>query len=238
MTEIISDIRESAERRGITRLCHFTPSRNLGHIANDPRGILASRHLEDDEAALFNPTDKERLDGYRGHVCCSIQYPNAWYFRTARGNEKLFPDWVVMLINAKYLWRPGTKFCPRNAAAGFGRQVQEGFGAFEALFADRVQGSGNRVFERRQEHPAFLPTDQQAEVLIPDQVHKQDVLGIAVQDKAQAKREAARLTLLGHETPPILIAPQFFQPESLSNLLLAGRMPTERQHQTGATDAR
>ena len=238
MTETISHLRESVERRSITRLCHFTPSRNLGHIVNDPRGILASKHLNDDETALFNPTDKQRLDGHPDHVCCSIQYPNAWYFRTARGNEKLFPDWVVMLINARYLWRAGTKFCPRNAAAGFGGQVQEGFEAFEALFADRVQGSGNRVFERKQEHPAFLPTDQQAEVLIPDQVHKQDVLGIAVQDKAQAKREAVRLRLLRHEPPSILIAPHFFQPQRLSNLLLAGKMPTEQQYQPGVTDAR
>ena len=238
MTETISAIRESAGRRSITRLCHFTPSRNLGHIANDPRGILASKHLLNDEAALFNPTDKQRLDGHPDHVCCSIQYPNAWYFRTARGKEKLFMDWVVMLISAKYLWRAGTKFCPRNAAAGFGGQVQEGFEAFEALFAERVQGSRNLVFERSQEHPAFLPTDQQAEVLIPDQVRKQDVLGIAVQDKAQAKREAARLRLLGHEPPSILIAPQLFRSDSLRNLLLAGRIPTERQFQPGATDAR
>ena len=238
MTEIISDIRESAGRRGITRLCHFTPSRNLGHIANDPRGILASKYLKDGEAALFNPTDKQRLDGFMDHVCCSIQYPNAWYFRTARSKEKLFPDWVVILISAKYLWRTGTKFCPRNAAAGFGEQVQEGFEAFEALFADRVQGSGGHLFERSQKHPAFLPTDQQAEALILDQVHKQDVLGIAVQDEAQAKREVARLRLLDDKPPPIMIAPQFFQPRSLSNLLLAGKMPTERQYQTGATDAR
>ena len=122
----MNGIRERANRRGVTRLCHFTPSRNLAHIASDTRGILASRHLKGDEAAIFNPTDKARLDGHTGHVCCSIQYPNAWYFRRARENERLFPDWVVLLIDARYLWQAGTKFCPRNAAAGHGRVVHEG----------------------------------------------------------------------------------------------------------------
>ena len=117
VVSVMNGIRERARRRGITRLCHFTPSRNLAHIASDSNGLLASRHLQDDEAAIFNPTDKVRLDGYPGHVCCSIQYPNAWYFRKARDNERLFPDWVVLLIDVRYLWQAGTKFCPRNAAA-------------------------------------------------------------------------------------------------------------------------
>ena len=121
MTVTISPIRKEAERRGITRLCHFTPSRNLGHIVEDPTGILASQYLQEDEKAVFNPTDSERLDGLPKHVCCSIQYPNAWYFRTARSQERLFRDWVVVFIRAHYLWRTGTKFCPRNAAASHGR---------------------------------------------------------------------------------------------------------------------
>ena len=84
----MNGIRERAHRWGITRLCHFTPARNLAHIASDSRGLLASRHLQGDETSIFNPTDKARLDGYTDHVCCSIQYPNAWYFRRARGERE------------------------------------------------------------------------------------------------------------------------------------------------------
>ena len=93
MTGTIASIQNRAVQRRITRLCHLTPSRNLGHIAVDPRGILALQHLEKDEKSVFNPTDLARLDGYLDHVCCSIQYPNAWYFRKARNKEQLFPDW-------------------------------------------------------------------------------------------------------------------------------------------------
>ena len=236
MTETIASIRASAVHRGITRLCHFTPSRNLGHIAEDPWGILASQHLAEDEKAVLNPTDLMRLDGHPDHVCCSIQYPNAWYFRTARGQERLFRDWVVLLIEAHYLWRVGTKFCPRNAAAGHGRLIGEGTRAFEALFAETVEGV--HTYRRGPDHPAYLPTDEQAEVLIPDHIQRRDVIGIAVRDDAQARREVSRLELLGRNPPPILIVPEFFDPNALSRRLRAGRIPTEREHRGGATDAR
>lgn len=229
-----ASIRNEAERRGITRLCHFTPSRNLGHIAENPRGILASQYLRRDEKAVFNPTDSERLDGHPNHVCCSIQYPNAWYFRTARQEEPLFRDWVVVFIRAHYLWRTGTKFCPRNAAAWHGRLIGEGPKAFHQLFAATVEGSGSRTFTRSSNHPEFLPTDEQAEVLILDQIEREDVMGIAVRDDPQARREVAALKLLGRRPPPILVVPQFYDPKALSGLLRAGRVPREREHPIGS----
>ena len=225
MTKTIPSIRNEAEGRGITRLCHFTPSRNLGHIASDPRGLLASRHLEADEKAVFNPTDVERLDRHPGHLCCSIQYPNAWYFRKAREKEVLFRDWVVIFIKSHYLWRTGTKFCPRNAAAGYGSAVREGAAAFDGLFAQFVEG--NRTYARGPHHPAFLPTDEQAEVLVPDVVRHDDVIGVAVRDQAQARRETLALKILGHQLPRIFVVAEFYSPGKLSSLLRAGRTPAE-----------
>ena len=133
-------IKASVKRRGITRICHFTPSHNLAHILPDPRGVLASAHLQNDEKSVFNPTDHKRIDGHSEFVCCSIQYPNAWFFRTARANEQMFPDWAVLLVHARYLWEPGTKFCPRNAAAAHGALIREGHNAFDALFEKTVDG--------------------------------------------------------------------------------------------------
>ena len=233
---MIDPIQAGAKQRGITRLCHFAPSRNLAHIAEDLRGILAAKYLQEDEKAIFNPTDLKRLDGYPDHVCCSIQYPNAWYFRTARGKERLFLDWVVLFIEAHYLWRGGTKFCPRNAAAEHGRLIDEGFRAFEALFAETVKGP--RMFSRGSRHPTFLPTDEQAEVLIPDCIQRQDVLGIAVRDDAQAKQEVLRLKLQGRSCPPVVIVPEFFDPHALSQLLRNGETPQERKHRRGGSHAR
>ena len=169
MSETIALIQANAMRRGITRLCHFTPSRNLGHIAEDRAGILASKHLWEDEKAVFNPTDLKRLDGYPDYVCCSIQYPNAWYFRKARSREPLFRDWVILLIKPRYLWYAGAKFCPCNAATGQGRLVDEGAEAIRGFICRhrrRVLTCTDVIIVIL----LSLPTDEQAEVLIPDHI--------------------------------------------------------------------
>lgn len=224
-------------KRGITRLCHFTPSRNLVHIATDPTGLLSSAHLARAEKAVFNATDRARLDGFPDHVCCSIQYPNAWYFRRARGSERLFADWVVLFIDPHHLWEPGTKFCPRNAAANYGAGVGEGDAAFEALFAPSVVGAYRNSYVRSPSHPFCLPTDEQAEVLIPDKVAREDIIGIAVQDEAQGRREYARMTQLEVlSIPPIVVAPEFFEPTSLSSLIRSGKAPKETPLVIGAAE--
>jgi len=224
---VIAEIRASASERGITRLCHFTPSRNLSHIAADRAGILSAVHLETNERRVFNPTDRERLDGFPDHVSCSIQYPNAWYFEKARGKELLFRDWVVLLIRPHYLWANGTMFCPRNAAARGGLDVAEGSEALDLLYAPKIRGAGGTTFWRSSTHPSWLPTDDQAEVLIPDQVEHEDLVGVVVADVAQGRREVARMAQLGVEVPPISIAPDFFDPRTLSTKLRYGRIPEE-----------
>lgn len=224
MTELI---REKVTMRQITRLCHFTPSRNLLHIASDPNGILSTVRLRTDEKAVFNATDIVRYDGFPDHVCCSIQYPNAWYFRTARNNENLFADWVVLFIKPDHLWAPGTKFSERNASANRGAGVAEGGDAFDSLFRSEVPGAYGRVFNRTSNHPSWLPTDEQAEVLIPDRVAREDILGVAVADESQAKREISRLKLMRAVIPPIFVAPDFFRPDRLSTQLRRGTVPHE-----------
>jgi hypothetical protein len=226
---MIATIRKSAMEREITRLCHFTPSRNLVHIATDPRGVLASRHLTEDDKSVFNPTDAARLDGYSDHLCCSVQYPNAWFFRKARAKDLIFRDWVVLLFKPRYLWMKGTKFCPRNAAANRGSDVREGLDAFESLFSPAVRGAYGKTFRRTASHPLWLPTDEQAEVLIPDRVVLEDVIGIAVIDDSQARREIARMEQLRKRVPRIVIAPLFFDPGLLSSTLRGGVVPPERE---------
>ncbi|MBX3747810.1 MAG: DUF4433 domain-containing protein [Verrucomicrobiae bacterium] len=224
---MIASIRAKVTMRGISRLCHFTPSRNLVHIATDPNGVLSAVRLRKDEKAVFNATDLRRLDGFPDHVCCSVQYPNAWYFRKARGNESLFADWVVLLLRPDALWKAGTRFSARNAAANYGSGVAEGERAFDSMFAQSVIGAYGKTFTRTAEHPAWLTTDQQAEVLIPDRVAGEDILGIAVASEAQAKREHARLEQLHADIPRIVIAPDFFNPHSLSARLMSGTAPSE-----------
>lgn len=226
---MIIEIKNETERRGITRLCHFTPSRNLAQIASGTSGILSTRKLQKDERSVFTPTDLLRYDNHEGHICCSIEYPNAWYFDRARSAEVLFKDWVVLLINPKYLWLKGTKFCPRNAAANSGREIKEGAEAFMALYQDTVRGAGGNNFIRNSNHLLCCPTDQQAEVLIPDRIPLDDILGIVVSSEEQVKNELSRFKLLkiSEDRFKFIIAPTMFQKRPLSGLIRSGNRPTE-----------
>lgn len=231
----MNHIRKQVEGRGITRLCHFTPSRNLPHILRSRGGLFPTQQLEELEK-VFNPTDTTRWDGYRDHVCCSIQYPNGWYLRQAVGREKLFRDWVVLLLRPSYLWMDGTKFCVTNAAYRRGELVRAGLEAFEALFADEVVGRQGTIYTRSCK-PAHLPTDDQAEVLIPDHVDRDGIIGMVVSSEPQAQRESVRLKMLNLTVPRTLVAPTLFDPDELSPTLRSGRLPDETVYDKEDEDA-
>ena len=85
--------------------------------------------------------------------------------------------------------------------------------------------------------PDFLPTDEQAEVLIPDLIGCGDINEVVVQDEKQAARETSRLDLAGLIVPRFVIVPEFFDPYALSGSLRSGRLPVEREYHRGGAHA-
>jgi hypothetical protein len=225
---VVRSIADLVTGRGITRLCHFTPSRNLAHIFTKGSGLLGTKHLKLDERAAFNPSDLQRLDGHEGHVCCSVQYPNLWFMRMAKNKEVLFPDWVVLFLCPTLLSKPDAQFSTGNAAARYGANLRPGASGFQALFADSVIGKGGTAYRRTVQMPTFVATDDQAEVLIPDQVPESAILGLAVRDTTQARQERLRARIGQFRLPPVVIAPHLFgDPYALSQSLRAGTIPVE-----------
>lgn len=220
-------IQRECLERGVTRICHFTPSRNFSHILAGQQGILSTARLTADERAVFNNTDAERLDGFTDFICCSIEYPNPFYFAIARNTEVLFRDWVVLLIRPDYLWSDGTRFCQINAATARGARVTTGENGFLSLYAPSV-ATATRVVTRSFFHPECCPTDLQAEVLVPDNIARRDVLGVAFRSEQQARVEMSRLRLagLGVDGLEFVICEDLFRRE-LSDILRAGRRPAE-----------
>ncbi len=216
--------------RGVTRLCHFTPSLNLPHIVRDGH-LRPTADLSADVRACFSATDLERLDGHPDCICCSIEFPNAHYLARARQQGRLahFPDWIVFFLDPSLLDREGVLFSPRNAAAGYGAHLRPGSDGLERCYAPAVVGAGGRTFTRTSFHLAACPTDEQAEVLIPGHVSVDHVWAIAVRDDSQARREVARLRAVGLtlEPVPILIAPTLFASGPLSAAIRGGERPTE-----------
>jgi len=220
MSDDIIEIRKCVLRREITRLCHFTPSRKLSHIASGQVGILSSEHLEEFERNIFDPTDLERFDNHKECVCCSIEYPNVWYFDKARENSKfkdLFGD------------------CSVNAAKGHGYYISEGYRTFEALFAEHPTGSKET---RQANHLDCCPTDDQAEILVPDRIKIEDIVAVGVRDEKQAKNEAVRLKYAQIIPIPFkfIIAPHFYKKRLLSRRIREGVRPKEKLFRGGQDD--
>jgi hypothetical protein len=222
----MTGIWEQAQRRGITRLCHFTKAVGLGHILSTGELRGAAELRESSEG--FRPTDTRRLDGYLHHINCSVEYPNTWYLDRARASDPHFQEWVILTLDPRLLDLPGAGFCPFNAARNEGAHVYEGLAAFESMFAPQVTGNATR--SRRPRHPLWAPTDDQAEVLIPGPVSATAIISVLVASKEQAELERYRLTEhlgAGKLIPPLVVAPEVLDKYQLSNLVRAGRRPVE-----------
>lgn len=229
-------IQQECVKRGITRICHFTQSRNLAHIFDDPVGLCSTRTLQQHDMP-HNPTDPGRYDGRNDLICCSIEYPNTYYFAKVREQDRLFKDWVVLMIEPSYLWHPDTCFCPCNAARSSGRYIQSGIEGFRSLYVDTSPGI---KFSRPAEHLPAAPTDIQAEVLLKDPIPVDSIICIAVGSEEQARREIFRLKLQGIELDkPICIAPDFFnEASSLSKLIQNGVRAKEAIYGNGCLHGR
>lgn len=227
---VAEHIQAEVEGLGISRLCHLTPFRNLLHIATG-NGLLSVSDLRADERAVFDQQDLARYDNHPEHISCSIEYPNVWYLRQRRLSatplQRLFPDWVCLLIDPRCLWHPATEFCPRNAAADGGALLKPGYDAFKALYAETVIGTGG-LARGRDAKPDACPTDDQAEVMVHKHIPLAHASRVVVADEAQANRVCAALRLLQAplEELEFLIAPDFFKTQ-LSGLLRRGQRPTE-----------
>ena len=173
-----ASILDFAKRNGIRRICHFTRLSSLRDMVND-RCIKPSADLRPEQV-----NDSERFDRLRDHVCCSIMFPNVFLL-----NEYAIDlsDWRVLLLRASLLGQPGVLFCPVNAATRSGEFVRPGLAGLQSLFGDEVR-LGNRHWRRAPRQPQWVPTDNQAEVLIPGQVPLDAVYEIVVASAAAQGR--------------------------------------------------
>lgn len=224
------EIRAEVLRRGITRLCHFTPSRNLLHIAAGRSGILSTGKLRENERQVLNQTDLQRLDGKINHVCCSVEFPNGWYFAKSRENEQLFKDWVILFIRPDHLWEEGTLFAPRNAAANYGGTLMSGIEGFQSMFCDKSSGAYGKTFVRSPSHLLCSPTDDQAEVLVADRIPAESILSVCLFSDEQVEVERVRLRVCGipEDSFSFTVAPELFDKYALSGAIRSGKRIIEK----------
>lgn len=185
----------------LTRLTHFTPALNLPSILTD-RQLRSVTDLSKDVRACYRATDLQRLDGCPDKVCCSLQYPNGFYFDIARrkGDVVNYPDWVCLLLDKAIAAVEGTLFCPRNAAAAAGLAVA-GTAGLAACYVPSVRGQGGVTRTRGPQHDPGSPTDVQAEVLVTAPVPLSAIYAIVFPTEAAAVEEYGRLDRFGMLPP-------------------------------------
>ncbi|WP_282692993.1 DarT ssDNA thymidine ADP-ribosyltransferase family protein [Streptomyces sp. CC208A] len=229
----MSDIVARARARGVTRLCHCTKSTNLSHIL-DSREIRPVSTLRE-AADAYRPADTQRLDGAPDRTFLSVEYPNAWYQSQAAGRDPHFSDWVVLTVDVELLGAPGTRFSPYNSARDSSAGALPGADAFDALFAPTV--TGNTTRRRHHAHPAWWPTDDQAEIQVPGTIPLSAVRSVIVRDEQQADLEYFRLMQFGMAAllPPLTVAPVLFDRYALSTSVRSGRRPPETPYIPRAT---
>jgi hypothetical protein len=214
----------------LERLAHFTPARNLPNIIAD--GYLRSvADMDSDVRACYSPTDRERLDGYPDKVCCSLQYPNGFYFAKARTKQDAvnYPDWVCLLMDKMTAATQGTLFTPRNAAAS-SHKPTAGAQALLSCYAPSVTGSWGVTRSRGAQHDPRSPTDVQAEVLVTAPIPLSAVRAIVVPTAESAREEHARLLQLGLVPPAAIrwvVCAGMFNKDSITNAVFSSRHLSE-----------
>lgn len=210
--------------RRVTRLCHFTKLQSLTHIITSVNGVLASSSIRQDTK---NVNDTVRYDGELDFVCCSVQYPNSWFLKTAMQNnpDKIFKDWVVLYVDLSILKYKNAKFCPCNASRSCGAYINENMDNIDSIFATSVSAF---AYSRPLKMLSSCPTNGQAEILIENSIPREYITGIAVGNEEVAKRVYAILKMYGVGHISLYIAPDVLTP-NWSSMIRNGCRPDEIQ---------
>lgn len=179
--------------RGIEHLIHFTPTINLLSIFE--QGKLLSRALLErfdiDQTDIFDYvefTDDIRFDD-KSYINLSIQHPNSFLFSRFRQKtaDESHVYWCVLKIDKKYIYNADTLFSVTNAANSYNKRnvgVTGDINKFRMMFANSlpIVTSYNSKTITRNGLKDKYPTDEQAEVLVKNEIPVSDILQVCFKD--------------------------------------------------------
>lgn len=159
-------IAKSLRTRKVQKLVHFTNIENLASILKI--GLLPRKTLEE-QNINFVYSDESRIEGRKDCICLSVEYPN---------NKMLFKkyntigEYVVLVLNAKPILLNDDKkyYLFINAASVPNSLKSDKLTApiyFENMFQKQV---GKNKLDRDEKLPSFVPTCEQAEILLQGNV--------------------------------------------------------------------
>ena len=199
------EFKKEISDRGIEQLIHFTPTINLLSIFE--QGKLLSRALLEkfdiDQTDIFDYiefTDDIRFDD-KSFINLSVQNPNSFLFNRFREKTKndVHINWCVLKIDKKYIYQIDTLFSVTNAANSHNKRnvgVTGDIGKFQMMFANSLQivTSYNTKTISRNGLKTKYPTDEQAEVLVKNEISISDILQVCFKDEKDLAAGKAALS--------------------------------------------
>ena len=198
------EFQKEIESRGIEHLIHFTPTINLLSIFEQDK-LLSRALLEQfdiEQTDIFDYiefTDEIRFDD-KSYINLSIQHPNSFLFNRFRqktANENHI-YWCVLKIDKKYIYQADTLFSVTNAANSHNKRnvgVTGDINKFRMMFANSlpiVTSYGSRTITRNVKDK--YPTDEQAEVLVKNEIPVSDILQVCFKDEKDLATGKAALS--------------------------------------------
>lgn len=167
----------------IKYLVHFTRIENLRSILT--HGILDVQSLIANGIEYIG-NDKRRYDGKTDCTCFSIEFPNDSLLNSFR-RKAASNKWGVLVLDVKILVESDAKsyFCMHNAATGSIRNEinqLDTVESFRKMFSEIITytRSGREQIRLRTNHKSYLPTSNQAEILITGKIDTSYINAIAV----------------------------------------------------------
>lgn len=210
--------------RGIQQLIHFTPTINLLSIFE--LGKLLSRSMLEkfdvEQTDIFDYvefTDAVRYDD-KHYINLSVQHPNSFLFNRFRQKtaEHLHITWCVLKIAPKFIYKIDTLFSVTNAANSHNKSVVGVTGdieKFRMLFSPSVRvvtSYASREVQRINLNLKY-PTDEQAEILVRDEIPLSDIFNICFKDENELASVKAALN--GFDTSKFVVDSSLFNSSRL-----------------------
>lgn len=200
-----ADFQKEILDRGIEHLVHFTPTINLLSIFE--QGKLLSRALLEkfdiDQTDIFDYiefTDEIRFDD-KSFINLSVQHPNSFLFNRFREKTKneIHVNWCILKIDKKYIYQNETLFSVTNAANSHNKRnirVTGDINKFQMMFSNSLQivTSYNTRTISRNGLKSKYPTDEQAEVLVKNEISLSDILQVCFKDEKDLAAGKAALS--------------------------------------------
>jgi len=179
--------------RGIEYLIHFTPTINLLSIY-EMKKVMSRKLLEEldvDQTDIFDYvefTDDIRFDD-KSYINLSVQHPNSFLFSRFRQKTAIHThiNWCVLKIDKKYIYEKNTLFSVTNAANGHNKRnvgVTGDLDKFKRLFDNSINvvTSYNTRTILRNILKDKYPTDEQAEVLVKNEIPIAAIIEVCFKD--------------------------------------------------------